>query len=1061
MSINQTNMKTKLLFSIIAVFFLSIYSSFSQNIICGDTFTDPAGPNANYANSSDYTVTIYPTNVGDVVTVTFTAFDLEATWDGIYVYDGNSISAPQIASSNPVGNTAGPLSTPGAFWGTTIPGPFTSTSADGSLTFRFRSDPSVSRAGWISNVTCAPPPTCLKPTAMYIANITAAAATLGWTENNSATSWEVVVLPCGSPVPTINTVGTLTSTNPYPITGLTSLTCYNVYVRSNCSASDNSQWAGPISFTTSIAPPICGGNFTDPGGPNANYPDNSDSITTICPDSAGNVVTVTFSSYITQTSSDALYVFDGNSINAPQIASGNLAGTVPGGLAGGYWGTTIPGPFTSSSIDGCLTFRFRSSTATNYAGWIANVACAPPLSCPRPTSLIATNITTTSATLGWTNNSSATSWQVLALPSGSPAPTLSTTGWTPTTTNPFVLTGLVQGTCYTFYVRADCGSNDISEWSTGYNFCTLIEPPVCGGQFIDNGGINANYANSSDNTYTICPTTPGEIVTVVFNSFDTEATWDGIYVYDGNSISAPQIASTNPVGNAAGPLTIPGAFWGTTIPGPFTSSSPDGCLTIRFRSDPSVNRAGWVADVSCAPSPDKLLLVAFIDQNNNGVRDTGEILFPNGNFIYQQNNDGISVTGYSPSGQYSLFDSNPANTYDFSYEMPADFTSYFSAGTTAYNNINVPVGSGTQIFYFPITIIQSYSDVSVTIVPISSPRPNLGYVNRIVYRNLGIDTASGTLTFAKPGPVTITTVSQTGVVNNVSGFTYNFTNLLPNETRTIEVTMTVPGIPTVNVGNILTDTASVSGMANDLNSVNNTSSNSQIVVNSYDPNNKMESHGDKIPFNLFAPDDYFHYTIHFQNNGTASAIDVTVEDFLNTTMIDEETVLMESASHNYVMNRVGNHLVWIFKNIFLPTSSVNATGSMGYVEFKVKLKPGFQPGTIVPNNASIYFDANPAVVTNTFNVKFTTPLNTENFDAQSLVLYPNPANSIVQLNLTSSIEKITKVVLYDMIGKTVKTITTDPTDNLILDVSSYAKGVYMMEITSDNNSKLTKKLIIE
>ncbi len=111
---------------------------------CGSVFTDPAGPTANYANNSDYTVTICPPNPGDLVTVTFTSFDIEATWDALYVFNGNSIAAPQISSSNPSGNVPGGLA--GGFWGTAIPGPFTSTSPDGCLTFRFRSDPSVSRA---------------------------------------------------------------------------------------------------------------------------------------------------------------------------------------------------------------------------------------------------------------------------------------------------------------------------------------------------------------------------------------------------------------------------------------------------------------------------------------------------------------------------------------------------------------------------------------------------------------------------------------------------------------------------------------------------------------------------------------------------------------------------------------------------------------------------------------------------------------------------------------------------------------------------------------------------
>ena len=95
-------MKIKLLLRIVILLCFIPASSFAQ-VACGDLFTDPAGPNANYDNDSDYTVTIYPTNPGEIVTVTFTTFNTEITWDALYVFDGNSINAPQIPSTNPAG----------------------------------------------------------------------------------------------------------------------------------------------------------------------------------------------------------------------------------------------------------------------------------------------------------------------------------------------------------------------------------------------------------------------------------------------------------------------------------------------------------------------------------------------------------------------------------------------------------------------------------------------------------------------------------------------------------------------------------------------------------------------------------------------------------------------------------------------------------------------------------------------------------------------------------------------------------------------------------------------
>ena len=49
------------------------------------------------------------------------------------------------------------------------------------------------------------------------------------------------------------------------------------------------------------------------------------------------------------------------------------------------------------------------------------VNCLVP-SCLPPTNLVATNLSQTSATLGWTTTGPETSWEVIVLPVGSPAP---------------------------------------------------------------------------------------------------------------------------------------------------------------------------------------------------------------------------------------------------------------------------------------------------------------------------------------------------------------------------------------------------------------------------------------------------------------------------------------------------------------------------------------------------------------------------------------------------------------------------------------------------------------
>ena len=70
------------------------------------------------------------------------------------------------------------------------------------------------------------------------------------------------------------------------------------------------------------------------------------------------------------------------------------------------------------------------------------------------------------------------------------------------------------------------------------------------------------------------------------------------------------------------------------------------------------------------------------------------------------------------------------------------------------------------------------------------------------------------------------------------------------------------------------------------------------------------------------------------------------------------------------MRKINNKLIWNFYDINLPPTISDPILSHGFVQFKVKPVSGFSVGTIIPNTADIYFDYNPAIVTNTFETDF-------------------------------------------------------------------------------------------
>ncbi len=156
----------------------------------------------------------------------------------------------------------------------------------------------------------------------------------------------------------------------------------------------------------------------------------------------------------------------------------------------------------------------------------------------------------------------------------------------------------VKRTCNTSGLQAF--SNVVTYTVTSWNMTASNSAYACSGIFYDSGGSGGSYGNSQDFTYTFYPAvgTTGQKVRLTFTAFATENLFDGMMIYNGNSIAAPLISSGLGVGSDA--TTCPAGSWrGSGSPGTITSTAADGSLTIRFRSDNLTIGNGWAATVSC------------------------------------------------------------------------------------------------------------------------------------------------------------------------------------------------------------------------------------------------------------------------------------------------------------------------------------------------------------------------------------------------------------------------------------------------------------------------------
>lgn len=470
---------------------------------------------------------------------------------------------------------------------------------------------------------------------------------------------------------------------------------------------------------------------------------------------------------------------------------------------------------------------------------------------------------------------------------------------------------------------------------------------------------------------------------------------------------------------------------------------------------------GQISPDFCIERSDGIKLNAFVDANANGTQESDEVNFPLGQFNYEINNDGI-INNLYVSPHY-LYESNPTTTYDLSYTIDLDYTDYYSSGVS-YTDISVLQGSNITTYDFPITVMP-YDDLSIDIsASWQPPRSGFEYWNFISYTNNSNEAVnSGMIEFVLDDSLSLLNVYEASnfldddslaeYITTDEGFLYNFNSLQPFETKNLWVRMQVPTLPTVSLGQLVTNTVDIELLAGDIIPLNNTSSLTQTIVGSYDPNDITEKHGEEIVYSTFTSDDYLTYTIRFENIGTANAINVRIEDVLDE-QLDESTLKMIDASHTYSLERVGKHLEWNFAGIDLPPSEndVNSQVGHGFITFKIKPFLDYEIGDVIPNTAEIYFDFNPAIITNTWTTTFVESLNINESELFNLKVYPNPTKHILQISNNSI---ITSIEINSIEGK--KVFRKSGFDNFFnIDVSELTNGVYFMRIKGESEEKTIK-----
>jgi len=400
---------------------------------------------------------------------------------------------------------------------------------------------------------------CLPATNPSFNEISSTEIQLQWTANGSNVEsynveWGInpITKGMGTIIPSITT----TSTNISPVVAGAN---YQFYVQQNCGTGGNSIWTGPFTFSTT---PPC-----DP-------------------------VTAIVTSNVTATTVDVAWTNGGTETN--WIIEYGATGFAHGsGVT--VNATTNPQEITGLTAETDYDIYVKADCGSgNESSWtgpvnITTIATAPPPPpCDPVTAIVTSNVTATTVDVAWTNGGTETNWIIeygatgFAHGSGvtiNPA------------TNPQQITGLTAETDYDIYVRADCGSGNVSDW-TGPKAVTTTAttppPPTC-----------------DPVTAIVTSNVTATTVDVAWTNGGTETAWSITYVPTGGT------PGDGPIISATNPYRITGLAPGTSYDiyvqancGSGSLSSWTGPETVKTAELSSgLNDLEFISNVSLFPNP--------------------------------------------------------------------------------------------------------------------------------------------------------------------------------------------------------------------------------------------------------------------------------------------------------------------------------------------------------------------------------------------------------------------------------------------------------------------------
>lgn len=363
----------------------------------------------------------------------------------------------------------------------------------------------------------------------------------------------------------------------------------------------------------------------------------------------------------------------------------------------------------------------------------------------------------------------------------------------------------------------------------------------------------------------------------------------------------------------------------------------------------------WVTKISL--NANRLFGKVFLDLDNNNQPDSAEPVYRRA-LVTIKKYGAESMHSIGENGYYESI----ADTGTYTVQLHLYDSVHYTA---AVQTVNFATRNDTAAVNIAVHQVGSVTDYAATLSSPNTARPGFPVTYTITCSNNGTDTFTNKeIIFVKDSRLAVNQVNP--AAETISGDTLKWqtVNILPGDTRHLSVNMTVSAPPAVNISDTLTSYVLIDSTGDSL-TADNYSILKQEVRGAMDPNDKMESHGGAVTRLEVKNGNYLTYTIRFQNTGNDTAFNVVIRDSLDAGLVQGDFEMVASSHpYNFKMEK-GRFVTWTLPGINLEDSFHNEPGSHGYITYRIKPKHTLAVGDEIKNNAAIYFDFNPPVVTNT------------------------------------------------------------------------------------------------